>query len=114
MKRAVAVAVLSLALLTGCTQEHQDKRGKGDAPVAGAKGDDSAAFCTNMPDSFGNVCGKCVEHFPPWAVVVTTSTGYAPSSMAMFQAPEQCGGSVVPGAPAVVNNSTAVKPPEDD
>lgn len=118
MKR-LTVAVAAAAVLVGvagCTQSHEDKRGRGDAPVAqadGHGGDDSAAFCTNMPDQFGNVCGKCVAHFPPWAVAVTTSTSNAPSNMALFQAPKQCGGTVVSGAPPVISTGGAVKPKDD-
>lgn len=110
-------AVLATALLlgaAGCTQQHEDKRGRGDAPVAQRKGDDSPAFCTNMPDGFGNLCGKCVAHFAPWAVVVTTNTSYSPSNVALFQAPEQCGGKVVSGAPPVVTSSSSSKPEDDD
>lgn len=116
MKRIAVVTVVALLLLTGCSaaQEHETKRGRGDAPVAGKTGDDSPAFCTNMPDEFGNVCGKCVAHFPPWAFVVTTSTVYSPSSLAMFQAPAQCGGKAVPGATVTTGSATGVEPPEDD
>lgn len=116
MKRIVCAAVAALLLLTGCSnsQGHEDKRGRGDAPVAGKKGDDSPAFCTNMPDEFGNVCGKCIYHFAPWAAVVTTHTDYAPSNMVMFQAPEQCGGKTVPGPKTLVGSGTAVPPPDDD
>lgn len=117
MKRTAAAVAATIVLLTGCSaaQDHESKRGRGDAPVAGKAGDDSPAFCTNMPDEFGNVCGKCVAHFPPWAFVVTTSTDYAPSSMSVFQAPAQCGGKVVADPPTVlVGHSGAVKPEDDD
>lgn len=115
MKRIAVSAAVALLLLTGCSaaQEHETKRGRGDAPVAGKTGDDSPAFCTNMPDEFGNVCGKCLAHFPPWAFITTTSTGYSPSSLGMFQAPEQCGGTVVTGAPPVISNSSAMEEPDN-
>lgn len=117
MKRRIAAAAAAaiLLLVTGCdaAQKHEDKRGRGDAPVAGRKGDDNPAFCTNMPDEFGNVCGKCLAHFPPWAVVVTTHYGTS-SNIALFQAPKQCGGQVVSGAPPVVGNSSNYVPPKDE
>jgi hypothetical protein len=119
MKRSLAaVAAVVVLMLSGCSawNDHEDKRGRGDAPVARQGphgGDDSPAFCTNMPNGFGNVCGKCIAHFHPWAFVVTTSTSYAPSQLAVFQAPKQCGGSVVAGgAPAV--SAEAQGFPEDD
>lgn len=115
MKRtlAAAAAVIVLAFsATACSQAHEDKRGRGDAPVAGRKGDDSAAFCTNMPDEFGNVCGKCIAHFPPWAVVVTTHYQTS-SNIGIFQAPEQCGGKVVPGPLSSVSKDSA-KVPDDN
>jgi len=79
-----AVGVL-LLMLAGCSSSgpgsYDDKHGKGDAPVAGQKGDDSPASVTNMPDGFGNVATKCVAGAPGWRVFVTTNTGYAPSMM---------------------------------
>lgn len=113
MKRVIGAAVIAVLLLAGCTQEHEDKRGRGDAPVAGRAGEDSPAFCTNMPDEFGNVCGKCVEHFPPWAVVVTTHY-QSSSNIGLFQAPEQCGGKVVAGPLSVAGNSSTPKKKEED
>lgn len=114
---AAAVAVLVLGL-TGCaSQDHEDARGRGDAPVAqesGHGGDDSPAFCSNMPDDFGNVCGKCVKHFPPWAFLVTTSTSYAPSQLTVFPAPAQCGGKIVSGMSPMNSNGSAAVPDEDD
>lgn len=108
MKRslAAAAAVLMLGLsATACSQAHEDKRGRGDAPVSAGRGDDSAAFCTNMPDEFGNICGKCIAHFAPWAVVVTTHYQTS-SNIGVFQAPKQCGGSVVPGALSVTSKDS--------
>jgi hypothetical protein len=115
-----AAGVTAVLTVTACGA-HDDERGKGDAPVATAAsgkrgGDDSAAFCTNMPDGFGNVCGKCVDHFAPWAVVVTTSTSYAPSSMALFKA-KQCGATDTEAAdqpPVVFGTSGDGIAPEDD
>jgi hypothetical protein len=104
-------------LLSGCgvfSQEHEDKRGKGDSPVAGAKGDDTPANCTNMPNDFGNVCTKCIKGYAPWAVVVTTHTDYAPPSMTVFQAPEKCGGKAVAGPTSYTSNGSGSQPPDDD
>lgn len=82
----MAAAVLGLLIsLTGCSSSgpgsYDDKRGKGDAPVSGGKGEDSPATVTNMPDGFGNVATKCVAGASGWRVFVTTNTGYAPSMM---------------------------------
>ncbi|MEU3243335.1 MULTISPECIES: hypothetical protein [unclassified Streptomyces] len=63
--RAVAslVAVLIVGgILSGCSKEYNDKRGKGDAPVQGRMGDNTAAEVFNMPDGFGNLATKCVGH----------------------------------------------------
>lgn len=119
MKRALVSTAAVFLLLTGCSapQGHEDARGRGDAPVAqeaGHGGDDSPGFCTNMPDGFGNVCGKCLHRFPPYAVAVTTNTDYAPSNVVLFQAPEQCGGKAVGGVPPMTSSAIAVKPPEDE
>lgn len=62
---------IGITLMTGCGS-YNDERGKGDAPVAGHKGDDSPAYVTNMPDGFGNVAAKCLAGFPGMAVAVTT------------------------------------------
>jgi hypothetical protein len=116
MKRAIKGGLLAAFLLFGATacSEYNDERGKGDAPVAGKQGEDSPAFCTNMPDDFGNVCGKCVYGFAPWAVVVT-SHYYTSSNIVLFQAPEKCGGKKVASMPPVLpgTNGAAV-PPEDE
>lgn len=37
-----------------------DPSGRGDAPVGGRHGEDSAVTVYNMPDGFGNVSTKCV------------------------------------------------------
>ncbi|PAZ15771.1 hypothetical protein CLM62_12110 [Streptomyces sp. SA15] len=50
------------SFLVGCSQEYDDERGKGDAPVKGRKGDDTPAEVYNMPDGFGNLATKCVGH----------------------------------------------------
>ncbi|MFE3265634.1 hypothetical protein [Streptomyces sp. NPDC059215] len=63
--RAVAslIAVLIAGgLIGGCSKEYNDKRGKGDAPVQGRRGDNTAAEVFNMPDGFGNLATKCVGH----------------------------------------------------
>jgi hypothetical protein len=59
---AAAVALAAGSLLAGCSQEYDDERGKGDAPVKGRKGDDTSAEVYNMPDGFGNLATKCVGH----------------------------------------------------
>ncbi|MFR9789829.1 hypothetical protein ACL07V_14325 [Streptomyces sp. MB22_4] len=56
-----AVAGLCAALLlSGCSRQHYEERGKADAPVAGRAGEDSAAEVYNFPDGFGNLATKCV------------------------------------------------------
>jgi hypothetical protein len=57
---ATCGALLFAVLLTGCSQEHDDERGKGDAPVKGKAGEDTAAEVYNFPDGFGNLATKCV------------------------------------------------------
>lgn len=93
MKRLAGglMAALLLVGVAGCSS-YNDHRGKGDAPVANRKGDDTPVPCTNMPDSFPNVCAKCVADFAPWAITTTTDR-----IAIMFQAPDQCGGHVVAG-----------------
>lgn len=55
---ATCGALLLALLLTGCSQD--DERGKGDAPVKGEAGEDTAAEVYNFPDGFGNLATKCV------------------------------------------------------
>jgi hypothetical protein len=55
----VCGALLLATLPGGCSQD-DDERGKGDAPVRGRAGEDSAAEVYNFPDGFGNVATKCV------------------------------------------------------
>ncbi|WP_340376951.1 hypothetical protein U5640_18965 [Streptomyces sp. SS7] len=91
MRGAVAVAGLVLVvgtLLAGCSQEYEDKRGKGDAPVAGKAGDDTPAEVFNMPDGFGNLATKCVGHGFR-AYVTTNATG--PSNVQIVE-DKSCGG----------------------
>ncbi|MGW3852480.1 hypothetical protein [Streptomyces fagopyri] len=57
---AALLAVLLLAVVTGCSREYQDKRGKADAPVTGQAGEDTAAEVYNFPDGFGNLATKCI------------------------------------------------------
>lgn len=99
MKKLGIVAASALLLFgaTACSN-YNDHRGKGDAPVAGGKGDDSPAYCTNMPDGYPNTCTKCVPGFAPWALTVTTDR-----TMIMIQAPDKCGGKIVPGQVAEGN-----------
>lgn len=108
--RRVAVGLVAVALLTlaGCSQSHEDKRGRGDAPVAGKAGDDSPAFCTNMPDEFANVCSKCLSGFPGKAVMSTTHTDNAAPAVTVFDAPNgMCNGVKVSATPSP---SAGVKP----
>ena len=72
--RAAAAVLLVAGLVAGCSQEYDDKRGKGDAPVAGKAGDDTPAEVFNMPDGFGNLATKCVGHGFR-AYVTTNATG---------------------------------------
>ncbi|MEU9988898.1 hypothetical protein AB0E10_19280 [Streptomyces sp. NPDC048045] len=58
--RAALGAVLVVVVACGCSQQHYDERGKGDAPVAGRAGEDSPAEVYNFPDGFGNLATKCV------------------------------------------------------
>jgi flavoprotein len=67
---AVALVALTIAGAAAC--DPNDHRGKGDAPVYQRKGDDSAAFVTNMPDGFGNVSAKCLYGFPGEAAITNT------------------------------------------
>ena len=62
--RAAAAVLLVAGLVAGCSQEYDDKRGKGDAP----------AEVFNMPDGFGNLATKCVGHGFR-AYVTTNATG---------------------------------------
>jgi hypothetical protein len=74
-------AVLALTMLSGCS-EYDDKRGKGDAPVAGNSGDDAPAEVFNFPDGFGNVATKCVGHGN--RAYVTTNNN-APSNLQIIK-----------------------------
>ncbi len=71
---AVAAVLVGVA---GCSQ-YDNKRGKGDAPVAGRGGDDSPAEVYNFPDGFGNLATKCVGH--GYRAYVTTNNN-APSNV---------------------------------
>ncbi len=102
-KIAASIALVGMLMLTATGCWGDDSRGKGDSGVAGGKGEDSKAFCTNMPNDFSNVCGKCVAHFPPWATLTTTS-----GALVTFQAPDQCGGKVVAGPKEVGSNVVRV------
>ncbi len=93
----IAAALFAVAA-TGCSA-YNDERGKGDAPVANRKGDDSPAYVANMPDGFPNGSAKCLKGFAPWAFLVTTDRG-----LVMFQAPETCGGKSVPTMQMVLGN----------
>jgi hypothetical protein len=52
----IAGIALALTVTAGCS-DHNDKRGRGDAPV-GTR-DDSPARIINMPDQFANLAVKC-------------------------------------------------------
>ena len=76
----LAAVIVFVIAVSGCSS-YDDKHGKGDAPVAGNKGDDSPATVTNLPDGFGNIATKCVAGASGWRVFVTTNTSSAPSMM---------------------------------
>lgn len=76
MNKKVQITAVSLAFLvgislTGCSK-YNDERGKGDAPVAGKRGDDSPANVTNFPDHFANIATKCAAGAPGYRIFVTT------------------------------------------
>lgn len=79
---AAALALTAGSLLVGCSQEYDDKRGMGDAPVQGRKGDDSPAEVYNMPNGFGNLATKCVGH--GFRAYVTTNAD-APSNVQIVE-----------------------------
>lgn len=83
---AAVALVVSLVVTGAACDSRNDKRGKGDAPVAARSGDDSPAFCTNMPDEFSNVCAKCLYGFPGMAFTSTTHDGVA-ADVKVFSAP---------------------------
>ncbi|WP_328535422.1 hypothetical protein [Streptomyces sp. NBC_00344] len=60
MKRAALAACVPLALTLGCSRQHDDERGKADAPVSGRAGEDSAAEIYEFPDGSGSLTTKCV------------------------------------------------------
>lgn len=55
--RTAALAATALVVLASCG-EYNDKRGRGDAPVAST--DDTPAVVVNFPDLFMNVAFKCL------------------------------------------------------
>lgn len=79
------LAAVAALTLTACGQEHDDYRGKGDAPVAGHHGEDSPANVTNFPDGYSNIATKCVDGAPGWRVIITTHADHAPPAMAVVQ-----------------------------
>lgn len=58
----MTATALALVALSGCSNEYNDQRGKGDAPVSGRHGENTPAEVYNFPDGFGNVATKCVGH----------------------------------------------------
>lgn len=84
---ATLVAVVALVVLTGCSQDYNDKRGKGDAPVQGKQGDNTPAQVFNMPDGFGNLATKCVGH--GYRAYVTTNAS-GPSNVEIVE-DQACG-----------------------
>ncbi|MDX3112429.1 hypothetical protein PV461_03240 [Streptomyces scabiei] len=86
--RSAGLVLLAVAALAGCSDEYNDERGKGDAPVQGKAGDDTPAEVFNMPDGFGNLATKCVGHGFR-AYVTTNATG--PSNVQIVQ-DKSCGG----------------------
>lgn len=74
MKKILTSALMIVALVatgTACS-EYNDERGKGDAPVANQKGDDSPKSVTNNPDGFANVVTGCLSGAPGWRYATTT------------------------------------------
>ncbi|MEU0216483.1 hypothetical protein ABZ281_15720 [Streptomyces sp. NPDC006265] len=51
----VILVIAAIGLVAGCSQQYDDERGKGDAPVQGRSGDNTPAEVFNMPDGFGNL-----------------------------------------------------------
>ncbi|WP_282695966.1 hypothetical protein [Streptomyces sp. CC208A] len=76
--RRVILVIAAIGLATGCSQQYDDERGKGDAPVKGRSGDNTPAEVFNMPDGFGNLATKCVGH--GFRAYVTTNGG-GPSNL---------------------------------
>lgn len=64
----VALATTALMLSACDTQQYQDDRGVGDAPVQ--KQDNTPKHVTGMPDQFPNVADACVA--PGFHVFATT------------------------------------------
>jgi hypothetical protein len=83
----VLAAALAIAALAGCS-DYNDKRGKGDAPVSGKRGDDTPAQVYNFPDGFGNIATKCVGYGN--RAYVTTNDS-APSNVQIVK-DSTCGG----------------------
>jgi hypothetical protein len=121
MRRWLTAAV-TLALVfsaTACSNNDDDSKGMGDAPVATAStgkkgGDDSPATITNMPDGYINLATKCVAGAPPWRAIVGTHTDYASSPLGLVQDPKACGGDWVPGPKVVLSPVTSGAPPQND
>ncbi|MFG2573057.1 hypothetical protein [Streptomyces sp. NPDC048481] len=85
---SAGLMLLAVGALAGCSDEYNDERGKGDAPVQGKAGDDTPAEVFNMPDGFGNLATKCVGHGFR-AYVTTNATG--PSNVQIVE-DKSCGG----------------------
>ncbi|MGV9557258.1 hypothetical protein [Streptomyces sp. NPDC003401] len=79
---AAGLVVVVGSMVAGCSDDYNDERGKGDAPVRGGAGDDTPAEVFNMPDGFGNLATKCVGH--GFRAYVTTNAG-APSNIEIVQ-----------------------------
>ncbi|MFJ1735123.1 hypothetical protein [Streptomyces sp. NPDC088254] len=80
---AAGLVLVLGGLLAGCSSdEYNDERGKGDAPVQGKAGDDTPAEVYNMPDGFGNLATKCVGH--GYRAYVTTNSG-GPSNVQLVE-----------------------------
>lgn len=71
--------VIALFGVTACS-EYNDERGKGDAPVAEKRGDDTPKYVTNNPDGFGNVVTGCVNGATGWRYFATTNAS-GPSNL---------------------------------
>lgn len=80
-KILTAVACAGLLFTATACSEHNDERGKGDAPVANKRGEDTPKYVTNNPDGFGNVVTGCVYGAQGWRYFATTKGSHAPSNL---------------------------------
>jgi len=97
VKFAAVAACLLLLSASGCSHEYYDERGKADAPVSGAHGEDSATEIYNFPDGFGNLATKCVGKglrgyaTTRWRVPDEEDPIYVPANAVIVDDPECAG-----------------------